>query len=141
MILFIRLGMIRDRLMFNGQQAFRAVDCAVAVVVVVHRAVKLVITEDSVEGLSLRLECLRRSCRHRHSIQNVYSAGTHKLAISLHQTGVARLDRSKLRVVTHLGKLGANTIEQINQSLVTSCVVDAVVNRHLHHAVSSWIFA
>ena len=73
----------------------------------------------------------------RHSIRNVCSAGTHKLAVSLHQTCVARLDRAKLRVVTHLGKLGANTIEQINQPLVTSCVVDTVVNRHLHHTVSS----
>jgi hypothetical protein len=75
MILLIRLGMIRDRLMFNGQQAFRAVDCAVAVVVVAHRAVKHVITEDSVECLSLRFEGLRRFCRYRHSIRNICSAG------------------------------------------------------------------
>jgi hypothetical protein len=88
--------------MFNGQQAFRAVDCAVAVVHVAHRAVKHVIPEDSVESLSLRFESLRRFCRYLHSIRNVCSAGTHKLIVGLHQTCVARLDRAKLRVVTHL---------------------------------------
>jgi hypothetical protein len=94
--------------MFNGQQAFRIVDCAVSVVVVAHRTVKHVITEDSVECLSLRFEGLRGVCRYRHSIRKVCSAGTHKMAVSFHQTCVARLDRAKLRVVTHLGKLGAN---------------------------------
>jgi hypothetical protein len=34
-----------------------------------------VITEDSVECLSLRFEGLRRFCRYRHSIRNICSAG------------------------------------------------------------------
>ena len=123
--------------MVNGQQPFGIVDCAVAVVVVAHRAVKHVITEDSVECLPLRFAGLCLSCRYRHSIRNDCSAGTHQLSVSLHQARVARLDRTELRVVTHLGKLGANTIEQIDQPLVTYCVVDATVNRHLYHTVSS----
>src|ERR1700674_696848 len=54
MILFVRLGMIGDRLMLDAQQSFRVVNCAVPVVVVAHGAVENVIAENAVEGFPLR---------------------------------------------------------------------------------------
>jgi hypothetical protein len=52
MILFMRFGVIWDRLMFDGQ-LLCVVDGAVPVVVVTDRTVKHMIAEDSVEALPL----------------------------------------------------------------------------------------
>src|SRR5260370_9818609 len=54
MILFVRLGMIRNRLMFDAKQSFRVVNRAVSVVVVADGAVENVIGENAVERLPLR---------------------------------------------------------------------------------------
>jgi hypothetical protein len=53
MILFMRFGVIWDRLMFDGQKLLCVVDGAVPVVVVTDRTVKHMIAEDSVEALPL----------------------------------------------------------------------------------------
>src|SRR5713226_3759614 len=54
MVLFVRLGMIRNRLMFDPQQSLRVVNCAVSVVVVTHGAVENVIAQNPIKRLSLR---------------------------------------------------------------------------------------
>ncbi len=53
MILFVRLGMKRNRLMFDAQQSFRVVNGAVSVVVVAHGAVENVVGENAVERFPL----------------------------------------------------------------------------------------
>src|ERR1700687_3231920 len=54
MILFIRLGVIRNWLMLDAQQSFRVVNGAVSVVVVAYRAVENVIAQNEVKGFTLR---------------------------------------------------------------------------------------
>src|SRR6266852_2476097 len=54
MILFVGLGMIRNRLMFDAQQSFRVVNSTVSVIVVAYGAVENVIAENPIKRLSLR---------------------------------------------------------------------------------------
>src|SRR5882724_5793515 len=54
MILFVGLGMIRNRLMFDAQQSFRVVNSTVSVIVVAYGAVENVRSENPIKRLSLR---------------------------------------------------------------------------------------
>jgi hypothetical protein len=53
MVLFIGLGMIWNRLMFDGQQLFRVVDRTVSVVVVAHCAIQNVVAKDAIKCFPL----------------------------------------------------------------------------------------
>src|SRR6202165_5444401 len=68
MILFVRLGMIRNWLMLDAQQSFRVVNGAISVVVVAHGAVENVIAENAVKGFALRSAGFFRPRRNLHSL-------------------------------------------------------------------------
>jgi hypothetical protein len=71
MILFVGLGMIRNRLMFDAQQSFRVVNGAVPVVVVAYGAVENMIGENAIKRLSLRSAGLFCPCENLHPVGRV----------------------------------------------------------------------
>ena len=105
MILFVRLGMIGNPLMFDCQQLFRGVDSAVSVVVVAHGAVENVIAKNPVKRLPLGgsgFLCLRQ---YHQPGGHGGRAGSRQAPIDFNHACVARLNGAKLGVVTHLRKL------------------------------------
>jgi hypothetical protein len=116
--------MIGNRLMLDAQQSFRVVNGAVSIVVVAHGAIKNVIAENAVKGFPL---CRAGSFRLR---QNLHSRGyagrarSHQSAIDLYHAGIARLDRSKLRVIADLRNLCARSIDHIDQAFAARCLLN-----------------
>src|ERR1700692_2260356 len=80
-VLFVRLGMIRNGLMLHGQQFLGVVNGAISVVVVAHGAIENVIAENSTEGLLLGRRGLRRFCEYFHSCRRGGGARSHKLSV------------------------------------------------------------
>src|SRR5713101_1530421 len=120
MILFIRLGMIQNRLMFDAQQSFRVVNGAVSVVVVAHGTVEHVIAENPIKRLSLRSAGLLRICQTLHSRGYAGRARSHELPVGLYHACVTRLDRTKLRVIADLRNFHPYSIDDIDQAF-TAC--------------------
>ena len=83
----------RVTLVFHGQQFGSVVDCAVAVVVVAHRAVKLMIAENAVERLGAGSSRAAGRRGDFHSVGRHRGASSNQLAIHLHYAGIAGLDR------------------------------------------------
>jgi hypothetical protein len=124
MILFVGFGMIRNGLMFHGQQFFSVVNGAVSVVVVAYSAVEHVIAENTVEGLSLGRRGLLRFCEYFHSWRRGGRARSRELPVDLYHAGIARLDRSKLRVIADLRNLYARSIDDIDQAFAARCLLN-----------------
>jgi hypothetical protein len=113
----VGFGLERDVLMFDGEQNRGVVDGAVAVVIVADRAVEQMISEDAIEGITLR--CLRPRWPgfDMGAIDSIGSAGSHKLAVHLNHAGIASLDWTKLRMIADLRNHDSATVEGVDQSL------------------------
>src|SRR6266403_1400279 len=133
MILFIRLGMIWNRLMFDAQQSFRVVNGAVSVVVVAHGAVEHVIAENAIKGLSLRSAGLPRICQNLHSSGYAGCARSHELPVDLYHACVTRLNRTKLRVIADLRNLHPRPIDDIDQAFTACRFLDYAIDCYGYH--------
>ena len=128
----VRLFLVRDRLVLDGQHLHGVVDRAVAVVVVADGAVEDVIGQKDVERLDLR--CFgARSCRvHGHAVGHGRAAGADELAVALDQAGVAGLDRAELGMVADVGDLGAHAFDHIDEPFAGLGVAEDAVDRDVH---------
>src|SRR5258708_3850654 len=109
-------------------------DRAVTVAVVAYRAVKEMITENTVKCFSLRLT---RRCGIRadtHSGRNGGCTCPDKLAINLDHAGIASLDWTKLRVVTHLRDFAPTAVDDIDEALISLSFLDETINCYTGHA-------
>ena len=113
----IGLGLIRALLMFHVEQSRGVMHSAVFIVVITDRAIQHVIAQDAIEGFALGHIDQLRLCHHDHAIGNRRSAGTGQVSVHLHHAGIARLNRTELRVITNLGNDPVNSIENVDQRL------------------------
>ena len=111
----IRLRPIRALLVFNVEQRCGVMHGAVFVVVVADRAIEQVIAENAIEGFALRYIDALAFGEDNHSSSDGSSAGADQLAIHFHHAGIARLDRTQLRVITHLRNGSAYAVENFDQ--------------------------
>src|SRR6266850_259572 len=133
MILFIRLGMIGNRLMLDAQQSFRVVNGAVSVVVVAHGAVENVIAENAIKRLPLCSAGLLRICQNLHSRGYAGRARSHELPVDLNHACVTRLDRTKLRVIADLRNLHTRPIDEIDQAFTAYRFLDYAIDCYAYH--------
>ena len=103
--------------MFDGKEDRSVVDGTIAVVVVADRAIKLMIAKNVVERLMLRRPRSRRRGFHLGTVDGICSAGSHELAVHLDHTGIAGLDRTKLRMIANLRNHDSVAVEGVDQAL------------------------
>src|SRR3984893_18449853 len=132
-ILFVRLGMKRNRLMFNAQQSFGFVNSAVSVVVVAHGAVENMIAENAVKRLPLCRTSLLGFCPDLHPRGNAGPARSHELPVDLYHACVTRLDRTKLRVIAHLRNLHPCSIDDIDQAFAACRFLNYTIDCYADH--------
>ncbi len=133
MILFVRLGMIGNGLVFDGQHSFGVVNGAVPVVVVAHGAIENVIGENAVKGLALGRAGFFGFCRDINSGGNGSGTCARELPVNLDHACVACLDGTQLRVIADLGKLHVRPIDDIDQAFPACRFVTYAVDRYFQH--------
>ena len=133
MILFVGLGMIRNRLMFDAQQSFRVVNSTVSVIVVAYGAVENVIAKNPIKRLSLRSSGLLCFCEYLHPGRRGCRARSHELPVGLDHACVTRLDRTKLRVIADLRNLHPRSIDDIDQAFTARRFLDYAIDCYPYH--------
>jgi hypothetical protein len=64
------------------------------------------------------------------------STSSNKFPVNFNHASVAGLNRAELRVVANLGKFGGCAIDEIDEELARSCVVDPAINRDCERHVN-----
>jgi hypothetical protein len=125
-----------NALMFDAQQFGGVMDRTIAVAVIADRAVKQVVTQDSVERFRLRLLGQFRLSAHRHSRGNGGGACPYQFPIDLDHAGIAGLDWTKLRVITHLREFGTRGVEYVDESFAGLCFNNNTIDCDSQHPYS-----
>jgi hypothetical protein len=101
--------------MLDGERPGSVMHGAIAITVVANRAVQQVIAEDAIKGFALGGISPGRGRRNGHAVDKLGRASANQLSVDLDHAGVAGLNGAKLVVVTDLGKLDADSVDQIDQ--------------------------
>src|SRR5580698_10527543 len=86
---FIRLCLVRNRLVLDGKQRSGVMDSTVAVVVIADGAIQHVIAEDTVKCLALRCVGPSRFRDYFHSFGSRSCASSYQLSVNLNHACVA----------------------------------------------------
>src|SRR5262249_11337484 len=98
-------------LVFDCEEFGGVVDGAIAVVVVTDGAVKQMIAQDAIEGLSLRGDDFGGFGFDVHACGDRGCAGPHEFAAGFDEAGVAGLNWAELRVIADLGNVNVGAVE------------------------------
>jgi hypothetical protein len=91
-----------------------------------------VVAEDSVKGFALRCVRARRRCGDVHAFRGDGAASFHQFAVNLHHTGVAGLDRTKLRMVANMWNFDSRAVDQIDQPFSRLNFLPPALNSDCH---------
>lgn len=116
--------------MFDFEENRSVVNGAIAIVVVADRAVKLMIPENVIEGLTLRCLRSRRRSLDLNAINRGGSASPHELAVQLHHARIAGLDGAELRMVADLRNGDPAAIDGVDQVLPRLDLLSLVVHEY-----------
>ncbi len=127
-IYFVRLGLKRDFLMLHRHLLGCVVHRAIPIVIVADGTVEHVISKNPIECFSLRGHGFLGFRGDIHSERHFGGASAHQLAIHLDHAGVTALNGAELGVVADLGKLRADSINEIDEAFVGSGFGDRTIN-------------
>jgi hypothetical protein len=82
------------------------------------------IAEDAIKRFALRSAGFLGFRENAHSRGHPGRARSHQSSIDLYHAGIARLDRSKLRVIADLRNLYARSIDHIDQAFAARCLLN-----------------
>ncbi|KRW90804.1 hypothetical protein SD51_12705 [Alicyclobacillus tengchongensis] len=93
--------------MLNAHIHHGVVQSAVLIIVITHRAIQVVILQNPIHRFFPCVAGSDRLCLNLHARCNLRSTSAHQLTIDLRDARIARFDRSKCRMVTHVRMIHA----------------------------------
>ena len=106
---------------------------AVTVVVVTNGAVKQMVTENAIKRLSLCFTRCRGIGADAHAGRSSSATRSDEFAVNFDDASIARLDWTKLRVVTHLRQNDAVAIYDIDEAFISLCFLVKTINCNSWH--------
>jgi hypothetical protein len=107
-------------------------DCAIAVVIVADRAVKQMITENSIERLALCRLGAHRIGDDIHAVCSNGAASSHKLSIHFNHTGIASLHSTQLGMIANLRQGYTASVDCIDKAFTSPDGLHLAVYRNCH---------